>query len=95
MPIQDDLMEEALSQVLGLLIVTAFTPQVTVDRLPVSIEQQADQGTVPVATRLDTFDERPVCGQKCLPQASHVCLVATPHHHCTANVTEKVVRTPV
>jgi hypothetical protein len=89
MPIQDDLMEKALSQVFGLLIVTAFTPQVAIDRLPVSIEQQADQGTVPVATRLDAFDEGPVCGQKRLPHASHVCLVTTSHHPDTANATKE------
>jgi hypothetical protein len=35
-------MEETLGEVLGLLVVVAFAPQIAVHRLPVSLQQQLD-----------------------------------------------------
>jgi hypothetical protein len=63
LPLEHDLMEEPLCQVLGLLVVTPFAANIAVDRFPVTVHQQADQGAVPgLGARTDPVDERPVRG---------------------------------
>ncbi len=79
-------MKEALSQVLGLLIIVALVSQITVDRLPVSLEQQIHQGSILVVSRLDILDQRPVSREEYLSGSPHICLVMVSGHARTLKI---------
>lgn len=77
--IEHDFMKEPLGQVLRLFIGVTFAADVAVDRLPVSLQQQADQGTVRVLLFLNALDQRPVRCQKRFGRPAHIRLVMKPH----------------
>ena len=59
---QYDVIEEALGQVLGLFIAITSFPQITVDRLPVALNQQVNQGVIFTLIFILPYrlDQRPV-----------------------------------
>jgi hypothetical protein len=70
--IQDHSVEEALCQILGLFVFIALSSQIAVDRLPIPLDQQADQGLVPCVSSLDIPDQGPMGGEKGLAQPPDV-----------------------
>ena len=79
-------MEEALREVLRLLVWIALPPQVAVNRPPVLIEQQADQGAIPVlVARSGRFDHGPMRRQERPARSAHVRVTVVSHGQPTAD----------
>jgi len=81
--IENDLMKELLSEVLGLLVRMAFAPQVTVDRLPISFQEQSDNRLVLILVMTHALKQGPVSREEGFLRSPHICLVVVLDHAAT------------